>query len=473
MRSPIRRLLGAAALGWLVTGCATSRAPRDAADFDAVSPALVLADEGDREAEPARTPSPRELLAEPLDADAAVRLALLGNRQLRAAIQELGISRGRVAQTGSLPNPTVEVARLAEPTHPLELRVEYDLGHALLAPLRADAAEPELDAARRRVAAEYVALSHRVRVAFHGAQAAEQRLGLAREVLEGLAASREAAEAMYAAGNVPELDVARRAAAHERARGMVDALELRASAERERLFPLLGLSAGEGSLRIQSGLPLPAGDLPDAEGLEARALHASLELAAMRSRLEGLSRSVDLSRAQGWLPELTVSISAQRESAGEHAAEASWGFGGGASVGLPLFDRRSGATTALEAELAALRERYQDQTLRLRASAREAHARVIAAERRERQVREVLLPAERRLREQTLLHYNAMQLGLYELLEARKQLLEAELAHVDALEAYWNAKAGLDAILAGHLVPLSPTEGPSTLAAEAADEGGH
>lgn len=473
MRPTFRRLLGALAAAWLAAGCATTGLPTDAADIRVPSPVEAqpaLPDEG---TESERAEDARRLLAAPLDADTAVRVALLENRELRAALRELGIPRGHLAQTGSLPNPVVEVERLPEPTHPLELRVEYDVTHALLAPLRAHAAEPELAAAGHRVAAEVVALGHRVRVAVHRVQAAEQRVALARQMREGLAAGREAAEAMFAAGNVPELDLVRRTTAHERAEIVVRALEMEASAERERLQPLLGTTAAETPWQVRGELPPPSGDVPPAADLEARAQRANLALAEMRARLEGLSRRVDVSRAEGWIPELALSVSALRESADHGAEDAVWGFGGGVSVGLPLFDRRAGATDALEAELSGLRERYQGHTLRLRAATREAHARLLSAQGRERQLRETLLPAQRRLLEQTLLHYNAMQIGIYELLDARRQLLDVELAHVGTLEEYWNARAGLDAILAGHLVSMAATEQPSSLGGETSNEGGH
>jgi outer membrane protein TolC len=46
-----------------------------------------------------------ELLAQPLTADGAVQLALLNNRGLQAAFQDLGISEADLVQAGRLPNP--------------------------------------------------------------------------------------------------------------------------------------------------------------------------------------------------------------------------------------------------------------------------------------------------------------------------------------------------------------------------------
>ncbi|HEX5397117.1 MAG TPA: TolC family protein, partial [Candidatus Limnocylindria bacterium] len=46
------------------------------------------------------------LLAEPLSADAAVQVALLGNRDLQAAYNDLGISEADYVQQSLPPNPT-------------------------------------------------------------------------------------------------------------------------------------------------------------------------------------------------------------------------------------------------------------------------------------------------------------------------------------------------------------------------------
>jgi hypothetical protein len=48
----------------------------------------------------------KRLLAEPLTADAAVQLALLGNQGQQADFEELGIARARMVEALRLPNPT-------------------------------------------------------------------------------------------------------------------------------------------------------------------------------------------------------------------------------------------------------------------------------------------------------------------------------------------------------------------------------
>ncbi|MBM4361823.1 MAG: TolC family protein, partial [Deltaproteobacteria bacterium] len=153
------------------------------------------------------------LLGAPLDAGGAVRAALLGNRELRATLRELDVPRGRLVQAGLLPNPTAELELLPERNSEVELRAEYDVTHALLAPLRAHAVAPEVEAARLRAASLVLDLGFRARAAFYRAQAAEERFSLATSMVDASAAGRDAARALHASGNLPELDAASREAA--------------------------------------------------------------------------------------------------------------------------------------------------------------------------------------------------------------------------------------------------------------------
>ena len=51
--------------------------------------------------------SVRQILANPLNADDAVRIALLNNPDLQASFEEIGISQGDLVQAGLLHNPTL------------------------------------------------------------------------------------------------------------------------------------------------------------------------------------------------------------------------------------------------------------------------------------------------------------------------------------------------------------------------------
>lgn len=96
-----------------------------------------------------------------------------------------------------------------------------------------------------------------------------------------------------------------------------------------------------------------------------------------------------------------------------------------------------------------LQERYQAEAVRVRSDVRKAASRLLALEARARHYRNVLIPLRRELVEATQKQYNAMQVGAFQLLEAKQQEIEAGSQYIEALREYWLARTELDQLLAG------------------------
>jgi cobalt-zinc-cadmium efflux system outer membrane protein len=393
------------------------------------------------------------LLEKPLTEAMAVRIALLNNRDLRADLRELGISRGRLMQAGLLANPKFEVELLPERESNYELRVEYDVSSLILAPLSARAAGAELEAHRYQVAGKVVELGYEARSAFYALAAAEQRLQYAQRTLDALTVGRDAALALLAAGNVPALEASRQIVAYENARIEVAKIELSVADEREHVQRLLGLYGPDTEWHIAQGFADIPAELSLPDKLESKALAASLDLKAIERRLDAAGRRTGIARATALIPDVDVDFHAlHADSDSRSQNQDRWRYGGGVSVGVPLFNRQQGEKRIAEAEFDVMLERQQALAIELRSHAREARNHVLSAHARVRAYETTLVPAQRNVMEQTLLMYNAMQLGVFELLAARRAELEIELSYVDAKAAYWLATAQLDALLAGKIV---------------------
>jgi outer membrane protein, heavy metal efflux system len=424
----------------------------------------------------------RALLQPPLTADAAVRIAFLNNRELRASLRELGVARGQLIQAGVLPNPSVEIELHSqeEPDLPLapmtEVRVEYGISRALLSVVRSKVARNELEAARYRTAGTVVELGYTVRAAYYALQAAQQRMAIATQALDAFAAARDASRALFEAGNVPELDTATQEAAYESARATVAQLELETLERREQLQRLLGLHGDATGWTVTDPLPRLGEQAPTFEDLERKALTASLELAETQRRLEGTAQRSGLTRAEGWIPDVTVGLIAERQGH-DAPSPGGWEWGGAIHFTVPLFDRQQGTRTAYAAEFDAMMERYQGMAIDIRSAAREARNRVESTYLRARQYQQVLLPTRQRVMRQTLLQYNAMQIGIFQVLLARREQLDAELAYVGLLQEHWTAQAALDALLAGRRAGApggaGRTPSLSNSMAGGAEAGGH
>lgn len=467
----------------LATGCSTS-IKRDEGLVRAIAnerrdhrllPPLAREDlprvaERDVEDDGAVSDKTKQLLAQPLTAESVTRIALLQNRELRASLRDMGVARAEAVQSSVPPNPRVHAELYPGEESELELGVEVQLTDSILAPSRSRAVAPLIEAARFRAAGVVLDIGHQARVGFFALQAAEQRVVLAKQAHETLLAGLEATRAMRAAGNVPERDLASAEVAAERAAIQVAQLELDALLAREQLQRLLGVELPEKASPAQAAMePVPSE--PDlAEKAGERALRSSFALRAMQLRLESLQRQAGVTRAAGWLPDLSVELLARRDE----AEDDDFHFGVGAGLDVPLFDRNQGHASSLEAERDALLERYYGAVHAVRSATREAEERVRSAHTRARKYQDVIVPAQARVAEQLLLHYNAMQIGVFELLQARREQLDVQLAYVETLREYWTNLAALQALLAGH-VPSVPMTGASAAPSMSTSpqEGGH
>jgi outer membrane protein TolC len=82
------------------------------------------------------------------------------------------------------------------------------------------------------------------------------------------------------------------------------------------------------------------------------------------------------------------------------------------------------------------------------------------------------MPAQQRIVDETLLQYNAMQIGVFDLLQSKREQLELQLAEVEAIERYWQSRAAYDALLAGKRVGMDNEGMRTTLEPAMRDAGG-
>lgn len=390
------------------------------------------------------------LLEKPLTADDAVRVALLNNREARAAIAEVGLARGDWVQAGLLPNPDAEFEMRdpggAQPVQ-MDIGLDLNLSAVFLAPVRAGVAEAALDAARWRAAGALLDLAYETRLSFFEAQAAQQRLDLRLRAFASQQASYETAAELSRVGNLPALALANELAAVEVSRVQVAEAENANLDAREALTRLLGLSGARTAWKLAGPLSVPA-EAPAAQVTEAKALAASLELAELQARAEAASRKVGLAKTEAWLPGLSAGFHGERDGA-------LWELGAHVVVALPVFDRAQGRQLSARSEYDVLRARAEGQALHIRSAVRTTLNRVESASKRARHYAERLVPAQQQTLQQTVLQYNAMQLGVFQVLAAQRAVTETALAQVDVTLDAWKARASLDLLLAGRSTPLA------------------
>ncbi|MDZ4701980.1 MAG: TolC family protein [Rhodothermales bacterium] len=448
---------GFVALVVLAAGCAS--VPRDAG-FSSVE--AQVADRAglaviDRPEEALLAERTVALLADGLVADEAVQLALLASPGLQAEFASLGIARADLLQAGLLSNPVVE----AHIGYPLEDDHAPDLGFGLsmdvldllYRPLRRAVAASALDAEQLRVAGAALALASRVRVAYYDLQAAEAHAVLRRQVALASDAALEVAVRLREAGNIREVDLHAEQLAREQALTALDAAESGRLIRRERLQVLLGVDPEEWSVddRLPDPDPLPT----DSAAFTEAVLTASLTLAAGRQEIETLGRQLRATNASALVPALSVGAEAVREGG--------WEAGPVVALPVPVFDRGQARKAMAAAHLRRRQARYLEQAAQVRAEARIAREALRLAHETASRYREIILPIAGQVTAETQQLYNAMQVGVFQLLDARRQEIEAGTAYLDALHAYHLASTRYNLLLQGGASEAGASTSPSTV----------
>ncbi|MEW6218404.1 MAG: TolC family protein [Thermodesulfobacteriota bacterium] len=418
-----------------------------------------LSDEGTA---PAPVP---ELLRQELTADRAVQIALLNNRRVQAVYEEVGVAHADLVQAGLLANPVLAASvRWEDGGSPaIELAVAESFLGIFAIPLRQRLAAAELALAQRRVVGAVLDLAWEVRATFLRYQTELEQLALGRRLVASAELAAEIARRLHAAGNLTDLDLARERAMAAGVRLDFAEAEQAVAAGRERLNGLLGLFGEDTAWRAAPLPQLPAAD-PEPAQVERRAIEASLDLGIARHRAAVAAERLGSGRLQQLLDGAGLGADLQRE-AGE------WSAGPAVEVAVPIVDWGQGPAMAAEAELRGSWREYTAMAVEVRAAARAAAQRLMAARQRARYCATVLVPLHETITSETLLALNAMQIGPADLLAAQRQETQARRQAVAALGDYWLARAELEQILNGRLPPAAGME-PAMGARPAPGSGG-
>lgn len=386
-----------------------------------------------------------EWLADGLTEADAVRIALLHNRDVRAAYERLGIAAADLVQAGLLHNPVLDAHALFFQGGGAE--VEFGIAQPIVdlfhRPLRQRVAAHELAAAEARIAHELVHLVHSVRREFVRVRAAQELVAMQRQALTAAVASHELMRQLYAAGNVTAPQLTAERIGEARARLMLHDAERAAVEAREPLHRLLSLWGEATAWTIDGGLagePLQGVDLV---GVEARSVAANLDLRENLAHLQAAAERAGLVRWTALFPEASLGVGALREPGDE------WAVGPTLELELPVFDRGGPRVAAAAARVRELGHRHAQIAVEVRSVARLLRERLERLLVRERYVREELLPAHTQLLRETLQNYGAMQVGAFAVLDQKRQQLAAARERLDDLRDAWLARIDLDELLAG------------------------
>lgn len=383
------------------------------------------------------------LLRRNLTADTAVQVALLNSPRLKSRFEELAIARADLVQAGLLKNFVFSIGRTAweaEHIQPnLFATVEQDFLDIVTMPMRKRVAATELEATKLEVGDDVLELAAEVREAFYMAEAAEQVLAMRLLVEEAAETSAELARRQHEAGNMNDLALntelglaAQTTLERRRAEGAV-------SVTREKLNKLMGTWGPRTGWKVGPKLP----DLPNeevsTERLESLAIEQRLDLGAARRNLQSMHYALTLAKTTRWTGTVNVAVEAGRLRHNKRIS-----FGPSVAIEIPLFDQRQAQIAKLEAHARQSENALHALAVDVRADVRASRARVLTARGVVEEYGKVVIPLRERIVRFSQEQYDAMLLGVVQLIQAKQSEYEAYREYIEALRDYWIARSDLE-----------------------------
>jgi len=388
--------------------------------------------------------SVKQLLAQPLSADAAVQVALLNNRGLQAAYAELGIAEADLVQAGRLRNPGFSYARLERGDETkIERAFIFDLLGLLTIPARTRLEERRFEQAKAGATLEMLRVAAETRRAWVRAVAANESVKYFEQVKEAAEAGAELARRMARAGSWGKLEQAREHLFYAEATAQLARAQAAATAAREALTRLMGLWCEDLGYRLPERLlELPAAPA-DAPNVEAEAMNTRLDIQAAKREVEALAESLGLTRATRFVNVLELSY--LRNSEAPRPRQSGYEI----ELRLPIFDFGEARVAKAEAIYLQALNKAAQIAVSARSEVREAYLAYRAAYELARHYRDEVVPIRKRISEENLLRYGGMLIGTFELLADAREQVASVHAYLGALRDFWLAEAGLAAARVG------------------------
>ena len=446
------RSAAALAAASVLAGCASLSADGGSADVQALvgGNPLMAGATAQRTPDAASQKRVDELLATPLDAEAAVRIALVQSPRVQDAFATLQLSDADRVQAASLPNPVFAFSRLTEGSErEIDRLLSFNVVGLLTLPWQARWAGQRHESAKLQAAQSVLLLAADTRRAWVRAVAAQQSVAYLRDAKEATEAGAELAHRMARAGNGSALQRTREQLLLADAAAQLARAEQAALASREQLTRLLGLSGERVNYALPDRLPPLPKAVPELGDVQALALRDRLDVRSAQAQNTAVAGALGLTHATSVVNamELGVARNSKFDNGPDRSRRTQRGFE--LDVPIPLFDwgqARNGRAEALYLQSAA---RVRNVGVLAASEAREAWQGWNTAYAIARRYRDEVLPLRKQVNEEMVLRYNGMLASVWELLGETRASMLAVNAGIEAQRDFWLADTDLQLVLTG------------------------
>ena len=397
----------------------------------------------------------KSLMAKPLTAGAAVQIALLNNRGLQAAYNELGISEAQMVEASLPPAPAISLTRLlGSGGYEIERQIAQNVLALLTLPRRREIAEGRFRQAQARAIEATLRTAAEARRNYYRAVATIQLVGWLESTRLSAEAVSDLAQKLGETGAMSKLNQAREHVFYAEVNGQLATARLRQRVERERLTRTLGLWGADTKFRLPAKLPALPGKPSAQPQVESEAVARRVDLQIARMELDILAKQLGLTTATRFINTLEVAgiSTAEKEvkRVGEDVEVDSVKRRGlEVEFQIPIYDFGETRVRSAEETYMQAVNRLVERAVNVRAEAREAYQSYRGAYDIARHYEREILPLRQVITDETLLNYNAMITDLFGLLTDARARVAANVQAIEAQRDYWLATVELQTAILG------------------------
>jgi outer membrane protein TolC len=415
----------------------------------------------------------RQLLKKPLSGDGAVQVALLSNKGLQAAYNDLGISEAQFVQASLPPNPGFTAYRLGGDFElEIERRIVADLLALATLPTRKEIAETKFQAAQLHAVAATLKLAAATRRQYIRAVAANQQVGYLASAKASAETTSDLAKRLGESGAMNKLDQGREYAFYAELSAQLAKARLQQKLEKERLTRLMGLWGQDVDYVLPAALPALPKALKSPPRIEAEAIERRVDLKIARNDLDALAKQLGLTKGTRFINVLalqgisnfdrlktasvdptTGTIDYSKEKISRRGLEL--------DLEVPIYDFGEARTREAQETYMQAVNRLAEKAIGIRSEAREAYLAYRGAYDIARQYQSQVVPLRQAIQDESLLHYNGMLIDVFQLVQDARARILSNGAAIDAKRDFWIADTDLKAALIGGGMAGGDTGAPS------------
>ncbi|GAB4236533.1 MAG: TolC family protein [Chlamydiales bacterium] len=389
-------------------------------------------------------------LEHPLTFEDMVQITLLNNYKLQAAYQLLGVAQAQVVQAHLLKNPlfglSLRYENLVKGANIIEMGLVQNILDILLKPVKIRLARIEREQVKQEIAGLVIETIAEAKMAYIHYQTSRHILDMKKQLLEAAEASFDGAKRLRQAGNLTELFLVQQQSLYEEIKIDVSEWESIVYSARQDLNTLMGLWGCFTHWEAAGSLPEVTEVQYDLDEVERCALENSLNLQIKKEEIRATAARYKIQTAETVFPEMFLGPDSEKE------ADNTWYVGPAISLAIPIFDTGKARISEGHFEVARLCNEYIDLAINIRASARKLAFNLNQSYFQYDWFEKALIPISETTTTQALLQVNAMQIGVFELLDMKKKEIMTKQRAFSYYEMFWRNKAELERLISGKFV---------------------